>query len=746
VIAGYQDSPGGALYSLITLDTPLDISAIHFDFPILFKSGVPAPSNDATGTLTIRIALVRVTSHDFLEIGTGGYADTNYPAEIFGAPVNDFNTVPLYATDFSEEGAPISRSQVQERDVGRAFFVTTDQYGNFSVGPFFKVDQGTGTVTFSASIALSQLDGLGFKRGSTVSEFSVDDSMADAANDAVPTEGAVRGYIDRRLGLSHNGVPVLATNLIPLGDAGGFMALSGQLAMKGDMDLGNNLIKNLAQPILPSDAARLDTINLANLKDLDGNNLFTFTEIQAGQLLAFTGDGNKGGNFTAVGDVTFDINPGDSSVNFLTSSISPDVIVDADINSSAGILQSKLNMNAATTRANATSITQADKGLASFDSAQFNATDGWISIKTNGIVVSNLQQIPSRNTIGYTGVGTGTPGVVPFSTVIDNADGNTSTRGAIFREAYDRHTVKQGYLKRIGGSGLYYDETNHFTMIADSNLKTSNTLVVRDNSGGFAAGIITTDSITLATGSGNYSALRPTVVSAGVSGFTELLGYGGAGGSVFVGIGIGAGTGNQKTQYNNTSHEFRSQTGTTTFGTLSSTGLDIGSRTLTCGSITTGSATTSGTITGQWILADTPGGSTRTNSRLQATYAADLAEFYEGDKDYDVGTVLVFGGDKEVTESTEENDSRIAGVVSDNAAYSMYGACPGFKNQIALQGRVPVKVIGRIRKGDILVTSSTPGVAMSAVSEVRAGTMIGKAIENYDSDEIGIIQVTVGRT
>jgi hypothetical protein len=746
IITGYQHTPGGELYSLITLDQPLVTSAANFDFPILFKAAVPVPSTAATGTLTIRIALVRVTGHDFLEIGTGSYADTNYPAEIFGAPVNDFNTVPLYSTDFSAEGQPILRSQVQERDVGRAFFVTTDQYGNFSVGPFFKVDQGTGTVTFSASIALSQLDGLGFKRGSTVSEFSVDDGMADAANDAVPTEGAVRGYIDRRLGLTHSGVPVLATNLIPIGDAGGFMALSGQLAMKGDMDLGDNLIRNLAEPVLGNDAARLDTINLANLKDLDGNNLFTFTEIQAGQILAFTGDGNKGGNFTAVGDVAFDINPGDSSVNYLTTSISPDVIVDADINSAAGILQSKLAMNSATIRANATGITQADKGLASFDSSQFDATDGWISVKTNGIIVSNLQQIPSRNTIGYTGIGTGTPGIITFSTLIDNGDGNSSTRGALFREAYDRHTVKQGYLKRTGGSGLFYDEINHFTMVADSNLKVNNALVVRDNAGGFAAGIVTVDSITLATGSGNFSALRPNVVSAGVSGFTELLGYGGAGGSTFVGVGIGAGVGNQKTQYNNTSHEFRSQVGTTTFATIDTNGVNIGTRTLTCGAITTGSATTSGTITGQWILADTPGGSTRTNSRLQATYAADLAEFYEGDQEYDVGTVLIFGGEKEVTASNKENDHRVAGVVSDNAAYSMYGACPGFKNQIALQGRVPVKVIGKISKGDILVTSEIPGVAKAAQGEVRAGTMIGKAIENYDSDLVGIMQVSVGRT
>jgi hypothetical protein len=132
-------------------------------------------------------------------------------------------------------------------------------------------------------------------------------------------------------------------------------------------------------------------------------------------------------------------------------------------------------------------------------------------------------------------------------------------------------------------------------------------------------------------------------------------------------------------------------------------------------------------------------------SRWESTYAADLAEYYEGDQDYDVGTVLIFGGEKEVTVSYMAKDKRVAGVVSDTAAYSMYGACPGFKNQIALQGRVPCKVKGKISKGDLLVTSDTPGVAM-AYDDPKAGTIIGKAIENYDSESIGTIIISVGRT
>ena len=736
-VVGYIPNPGGAIYSVITLDNPLEVSAISYSSPISLRSAIDATTNGAKGTLTIRIALVRVTSHDFLEIGTGGYADTNYPNDIFGPAVNDFNGVPLYATDFDAAGATVTRAQVQERDVGRSFFVTTDQYGNFAVGPFFKVDQGTGTVTFSASIALSQLDGLGFKRGATVSEFSVDDSMSDGANDTVPTEAAVRGYIDRRLGLSHTGTVVLSNNLIPLGDAGGFMALSGQLSMKGDMDLNNFKIRNLSSPVLETDAARLADINITNLKDSDGTDLFTFTEIQAGQLLALTGDRNTVGNFTAAGDVLFDIQTGDSTTNTIRTSIASGVIVNDDINSSAAISQSKLNMNAATTRVDAVGIVQAQRGLTSFDDAQFTVTSGWATIKDTGISLSKIAQIGTKRVLGNPSATTSaSPSAVTYTDVV--SDG-----GAIKKSQFSSGV---GYIKRVNATTGAFTDDGHYSIINDDSNSTANTLVRRDANKDFAGRQVTVDELKLTTTStGTYTAIRSNEVTT-VNGFTELFGYGGGGGSGFVGVGIGAGStaANNKTNYNNTTHEFRSQNGATTFATLDNSGLNLGSRTVTAGTLTgvttisTGAVGTAGTITGLWTLT--------AGSRMQATYAADLAEFYEGDAEYEVGTVLVFGGDKEVTISDKFEDRRVAGIVSDNAAYSMNGGCPGLKNQIALQGRVPCKIVGKVSKGDILITSSIPGVAIAAGEDIKVGTMIGKALEEHNSDEIGVIEVSVGRT
>ena len=90
---------------------------------------------------------------------------------------------------------------------------------------------------------------------------------------------------------------------------------------------------------------------------------------------------------------------------------------------------------------------------------------------------------------------------------------------------------------------------------------------------------------------------------------------------------------------------------------------------------------------------------------------ADLAEKYLPDQEYDVGTVLVIGGEKEVTASSW--GKRAIGVVSENPAYMMNKDLEG-GTYVALKGRVPVKVIGSIKKGDSLIASNN-GYAVSAV-------------------------------
>lgn len=153
--------------------------------------------------------------------------------------------------------------------------------------------------------------------------------------------------------------------------------------------------------------------------------------------------------------------------------------------------------------------------------------------------------------------------------------------------------------------------------------------------------------------------------------------------------------------------------------------------------ISSGGPSVPGSIEGAWVLE--PG------STLQSSYA-DLAERYEADAYYEPGTVLMIGGEKEVTLCTEKFTTAVAGVVSTQPAYLLNSAAGNDQTHpyIALKGKIPCKVIGGIKKGDLLVASGTPGVAQSVSNEpVNPNCVIGKALEDYSSDLVGVIQIKV---
>ena len=695
IIVDYEnETDTGQPYGRVNLDRPLVDSIISFVGAYTISAAVPIRSIGASGNLTIRISLTRVTSHDLLEIGTGSYADTNYPNEIYGPPVN--------ALDESKE--------TEERTVGRVFYVTTDQFGNFSVGPYFKVDQGTGRVTFSAAIALSNLDGIGFKRGVPIAEFSTDSSFSDNAVDTVPTENATRVYIERRLGIGHNGNTIESSQLIPVA-IGGFMSLDGQLAMKANMSLGNFKVTNAGDPTNPTDLVNLRSLTFSNLQE------FTITNPKSADILTFTGAGDFAQNSTVIGDISLNI---DSTANTVDAQINPGVILDADVNATADIIQSKLLLTLATTLAAAPTGTaaakQAASGVASFDSAQFTATDGWLTVKDNGLVITKIAQIATKTVLGNSSLSTGNLSEVPFTTVVNDC-------GAVKKSQYNA----VGFLRRTSASSFSTDGDYSVVEAAVGTAAAPEVskLIIRDSNGDFGARIADFSRVKI----DNQIALdsEPTVTG----GYIRIYGYNTAGGIL---ISDGSLAANKITAHWNDAHEFRTQNGVS-LAPITASSIQVTA-------LTTGGNTTAGTITGRWTLT----GTSPNESRLQATYSADLAEYYEGDQEYEVGTVLVFGGDKEVTVTDTKNDTRVAGVVSNTAAFAMYEGCPGLKNLVALQGRVPCKVVGKIKKGDILITSGIPGVAVAAIGDVKVGTVVGKALVNYDSDHIGKIEIAVGRT
>jgi hypothetical protein len=208
-------------------------------------------------------------------------------------------------------------------------------------------------------------------------------------------------------------------------------------------------------------------------------------------------------------------------------------------------------------------------------------------------------------------------------------------------------------------------------------------------------------------------------------------------------IGIGTTTPTVKLDVNGTIKATSLETSVTgnVTGNLTSTGAN-----------TMGTLTMGGTLTSKAIVPDTTltydiGSSSKKYNTVyaKATSAqyADLAEIYESDATYQVGTVVIFGGEKEITISKEGNDIRVAGVISENPAYLMNSGATGLP--VALMGKVKCKVVGHINKGDMLSSHPTHNGVAKKTHDPQVGEVIGKALEDYDSEDIGTINIVVGR-
>ena len=835
------------------------------------KAGAPAE-------VTVQISLCRATGHDFLDIGTGSYNTTNYPNVLLGAP-----------------RTPNQAYEVQERSKGRVFYVSTDQDGFFRVGRFFTVDQGTGTVTFAGSIALSNLDGIGFKRGVVVAEFSTDDAMTQNGSDIVPTQNAIRGYVNRRLGWDHNGTAV--GNVIGLGA----VPRNGSLAMTGNFNAGSFRVTNVAAPSTGSDAANktyVDTVGEA-YNTIDGMRDFTFEKpasetdtdsvFRKDQILHNTGhrvlyidndtiaDGpffaggfieqgaNTGevvvydsvtdsvlgacsrlvylpiaGNFTGSGslteseytkgvtsftyadagvDASFDVVRGlsysvtiasggtgyvatetitilgttvggasptndititidtvdsggaitsisvagttglvaiptgdqvagpyhetanatvdaSSQIDFTSQRLADEYrvsynikdgsIVNADINASAAIDQGKLDMNAATTRANATGITQADLGLASFDSDDFDITDGWVTLKGNDVDLDDIVQLADLKVLGNISGATANVAEVPVtstggndSVVLTKSDGKIRTTGLIVG-ADDNYTIlqpKSGAATTIQmltpAGATIFEATGTSDVTAEFGAS-----IDIDGSGADTQSTLQTNSTY-----NNEGRLSSDWI------YTQFIEAANEKGAGSTGIALGAGTG-------------KSNAGEIALVVKDSSTTKVPFKFSVAG--VTPDVTGTYNIGSSSLKYNTVYATVFDGTATQARYA-DLAENYLADTEYEAGTVICLGGAKEITASAVKGDTRVFGVVSENPAYLMNSHLEGdYVTPVALTGRVPCKVIGKAKPGDMLVASNVQGYAMVDPNP-RTGTVIGKVLEEKTSDDKGVIEIVVGK-
>lgn len=178
------------VYKLVTVTNLLQPTAGSYTAtlkvsPPLTVSDVPV--HNTSITIREKYSQVRLTGHDFLDIGTGNFADTNYP----NAPLN-----------------PVAQeNEILESGGGRCFYTSTDQDGNFRVGELFKVEQATGTATLNAdNFNLSGLNELALGSvalggtGAVIREFSTDGTFLANSDNIVPTQKAIRTFITSLLG------------------------------------------------------------------------------------------------------------------------------------------------------------------------------------------------------------------------------------------------------------------------------------------------------------------------------------------------------------------------------------------------------------------------------------------------------------------------------------------------------------------------------------------------------------------
>jgi hypothetical protein len=165
--------------------------------------------------------------------------------------------------------------------------------------------------------------------------------------------------------------------------------------------------------------------------------------------------------------------------------------------------------------------------------------------------------------------------------------------------------------------------------------------------------------------------------------------------------------------------------------------LSVGTGTITVGNVVNGNGNGVGNIGSSTVYFNT------VFAKATSAQYADLAEKYVADATYAPGVVVSFGGDKEVTKSIKDGDRAVAGVVSTNPSYIMNAALEAeHVAVVAFTGRVPTSVTGTVAKGDLMV-SNGDGTAR-AEADPRAGSIIGKALENFAGDA-GVIEVVIGR-
>ena len=302
-------STDGNAYQIQSIST-VTISGQAYRVIVFSTSRATAVAENVLVNVRKEFSLVRLTGHDFLQVGTGGTDTTNWPNN----PTQDPNQTYQVMTN--------------ETDPGRVYYTATDDLGNFYVGDQFKVDQATGNVTLDASaFNLSGLESLrlgsvGGLIGASINEFSTDTTLGQNSNNKVPTQAAVKGYVDTVNDITPTGGTLGIVGALTANSAvfSGNISVGGVLtyedvtnvdsvgvitARTGIKVLGGgvNAVGIITADSYRGDGSQLTGIDATSLKDSGGS-----TKIQAqASGLMITGITTVSGNLMPGADNTLDL-------------------------------------------------------------------------------------------------------------------------------------------------------------------------------------------------------------------------------------------------------------------------------------------------------------------------------------------------------------------------------------------------------------------------------------------------------
>jgi hypothetical protein len=651
------------------------------------------------------------------------------------ADANAANVVPLQTTSgltaevYQSDGQAVSTlgSTVTFSPAGGTD--TTIQYnelGSLQGSGSFTYDYGNSILTLAGNANVGNLNATGV---STATRFISNiangtpplqvTSITQVANLNVATSGSVvNGNSNVNIPAANGNVTISAVgnaNILVVTGTGANIA--GTLNATGNANVGN---LGTATAIITT--GNITTINSGLLQNGNSNvtltanaNVSVFVAGNATARAVFTA---TGANIAGTANITGNANVG----NLGTSGL-----ITATGNVSGGNLTTG-GVVAATGNVSGGNLTTGGVVAATGNVSGGNLTTGGVVAATGNVSGGNLTTAGALSVTGNANVGNlGTGGLIVAT---GNVSGGNLTTGGVVAATGNvsgGNLTTAGALSVTGNANV--GNIGAVTGVFTGNVTAGN---VYANSGTIGASLLTG---TLTTAAQPNITSVGTLTSLGVNGtvtgvaFTANTGIFTGNGSGLTNIAGANVTGTVSAATTAGTVTTAAQPNITSVGTLTSLSV---SGALTTTQITAGANTTAGNITGNWTLT--------AGSRLTATYA-DLAEYYEADVKYEPGTVLMFGGEKEVT-LADDGTSRVAGVVSTNPAYVMNSTCPGLLTAVALQGRVPCKVRGKISKGDMLISGGNGFARPNQFPSM--GTVIGKALEDFDGYE-GVIEVAVGR-